>query len=187
MTARIERLLTIADWEAMPHGDGNRYEIVEGELFVSCSPGLTHQTVATNLTGLIWSFLERNPVATVVATPGLILSKFSGVIPDIVVFLNEQRETIVTNDRLTGPPALVIEALSPGSQNIRRDRVVKLNLYSKHGVQEYWIVDPKSLLLERYVLRESSLELVETLTSEDQLTTNALPGFSCPMSRVFQE
>lgn len=186
MTARIERLLTIADWEAMPHGDGNRYEIIEGELFVSCSPGLTHQIVATDLTVRIWNFLERNPMGTVVATPGLILSKFSGVIPDIVVFLDEQRETIVQNDRLTGPPALVIEILSPGSQNTRRDRVVKLHLYSKHGVQEYWIVDPKKLLLERYVMRESSLELVETLTSEDQLTTNALPGFSCPMSDVFR-
>ena len=186
MTARIERLLTIADWEAMPHGDGNRYEIIEGELFVSCSPGLTHQIVATNLTGRIWSFLERNPIGTVVATPGLILSKFSGVIPDIVVFLDEQRETIVHNDRLTGPPALVIEILSPGSQNTRRDRVIKLHLYSKHRVQEYWIVDPKKLLLERYVMRESSLELVETLTSEDQLTTNALPDFSCPMSDVFR-
>ena len=185
MTARIERLLTIADWEAMPHGDGNRYEIIEGELFVSCSPGLTHQTVASNLIGLIWIFLERNPVGTVVTNPGLILSKFSGVIPDIVVFLDEQRETIVSNDRLTGPPALVVEILSPGSANIRRDRVVKLHLYSKHGVQEYWIVDPKNRFLERYVLRESSLELLETLTSEDHLTINALPGFSYPMSRVF--
>ena len=49
MTARIEPLLTIADWDAMPYDDGNRYEIIEGELFVSCSPGLTHQTVAINL------------------------------------------------------------------------------------------------------------------------------------------
>ena len=95
MTARIERLLTIADWEAMPHGDGNRYEIIEGELFVSCSPGLTHQIVATNLIVLIGSFLRTNPIGTVVTNPGLILSKFSGVIPDVVVFLKEQRETIV--------------------------------------------------------------------------------------------
>jgi Uma2 family endonuclease len=185
MTARIESLLTIADWEAMPHGDGNRYEIIEGELFVSCSPGLTHQMVATNLTVLIWNFLESNPIGTVVATPGLILSKFSGVIPDIVVFLDEERETLVKNDRLTGPPALIVEVLSPGSANVRRDRVAKLNLYARHPVPEYWIVDPKSRSLERYVLRESSLDLLETLTSEDNLTINALPGFSCPMSRVF--
>ncbi|HKY43457.1 MAG TPA: Uma2 family endonuclease [Pyrinomonadaceae bacterium] len=185
MTARIEPLLTIADWDAIPYDEWHRYEIIEGELFVSCSPGLTHQTVATNLTVLIGIFLATNPIGTVVATPGLILSKFSGVIPDIVVFLNEQRETIVSNDRLTGPPALVVEILSPGSANTRRDRVVKLNLYAKHGVPEYWIVDPKNRSLERYVLQESSLELLEILTTEDYLTINALPGFSCPMSRVF--
>ena len=181
------RPLTIADWDAIPYDEWHRYEIIEGELFVSCSPGLTHQTVATNLIVLFGRFLETNPIGTVVATPGLILSKFSGVIPDIVIFLNEQREKIVTNDRLTGPPALVIEILSPVSQNIRRDRVVKLNLYSNHRVQEYWIVDPKELLLERYEMRESALELEETLTSDDHLTTKALPGFSCPMSRVFRD
>jgi Uma2 family endonuclease len=184
MTTKLEPL-TIADWEAMPHGDGNRYEIIEGELFVSCSPGLTHQTVASNLIFLIRSFLKTNPVGKVVTTPGLVLSNVSGVISDLVFFLYEQRETIVTGERLTGPPALVIEIVSPGSENIRRDRVVKLQLYARHGVPEYWIVDPQKLSLERYVRRESFLYLLETLTNEDHLTSDAFPGFSCPMSDVF--
>ena len=185
MNARIDRLLTIADWDAIPYDECNRYEIIEGELFVSCSPGLTHQTVATNLTSLIHGFLKRNPIGKVVATPGLVLSDISGVIPDLVFFRYEQRETIVTGERLTGPPALVIEVISPGSRNIRRDRIAKLNLYAKHGVPEYWIVDPKKLQLERYLWQEAALHLVETLTGEDELTTDALPGFSCPMSEVF--
>ena len=185
MTATMEPLLTIADWDAIPYDEWHRYEIIEGELFVSCSPGLTHQTVASNLIFLIRSFLKKNPIGKVVTTPGLVLSDISGVIPDVVFFRYDQRETIVTGDRLSGPPALVIEIISPGSRNARRDRVAKLNLYAKHGVPEYWIVDPKKLLLERYVWRESALHLVETLTTEDDLTTNALPGFSCPMSEVF--
>lgn len=185
MTATIEPLLTIADWDAIPYDEWHRYEIIEGELFVSCSPGLTHQIVATNLIFRIESFLKKNPIGKVVGTPGLVLSDISGVIPDVVFFRYDQRETIVKDNRLSGPPALVIEIISPGSRNARRDRVAKLNLYAKHGVPEYWIVDPKKLLLERYVWRESALHLVETLTTEDDLTTNALPGFSCPMSEVF--
>ena len=185
MNARIEPLLTIADWDALPYDEWNRYEIIEGVLFVSRSPGLTHQTVASNLIFLIRAFLKTNPIGKVVTTPGLVLSNISGVIPDVVFFRYEQRETIVSGDRLTGPPALVIEIISPGSKNVRRDRVAKLNLYDKHDVPEYWIVDPKKLLLERYVKRGDSLELVETLTSADELTTDALPGFSCPMSEVF--
>src|SRR5215216_6800117 len=123
--------LTIADWDAMPHGDGNRYEIIEGELFVSCSPGLTHEIVLTNLILRIGNFLEANPIGTVVGSVGVVLSNFSGVIPDLVVFSREQRDTIVKNDRLHGPPALVIEVLSPGTANVRRDRVTKLQLYAK--------------------------------------------------------
>lgn len=185
MTARIEPLLTIADWDAIPYDEWHRHEIIEGVLFVSCSPGLTHQTVASNLIFLIRSFLKTNPIGKVVTTPGLVLSDISGVIPDVVFFRYDQRETIISGDRLNGPPALVVEIISPGSRNVRRDRVAKLNLYAKHGVPEYWIVDPKQLLLERYVWRESAFHLEETLTTEDDLTTNALPGFSCPMSEVF--
>lgn len=186
MTTKAQPL-TIADWDAMPHGDGNRYEIIEGELFVSCSPGLTHQIVLGNLIVLIGVFLKANPIGTVVTGPGLILSNYSGIIPDLVFFTHEQRDRIVKNDRLTGPPALVIEIVSPGSTNIRRDRVSKLQLYAKHRVPEYWIVDPRNLTLERYVDQGSSLILLETLAAEDTLSTTAIPGFSCQVSEIFRQ
>jgi Uma2 family endonuclease len=174
--------LTIADWDAMPHGDGNRYELIEGELFVSTSPGITHQVVSANLMFLIQRYLETNPIGMVLATLGVILSEYSGVIPDLVFFLDEQRDTIVSNDRLTGPPALVIEIVSPGSANVRRDRVAKLQLYAKHRVPEYWIVDPKNLTVEKYV----GLSLVQTLKHDEELSTSALPGFSCRLSQIFR-
>jgi Uma2 family endonuclease len=184
MTTKIQ-LLTIADWEAMPHGDGNIYEIIEGELFVSCSPGLTHQVVLTNLSGLIWSFLKTNPIGTVAHGPGVILSNYSGVIPDLIFFSHDVRDTLVKNDRVHGPPSLVVEILSPGSSNIRRDRVAKLQLYAKHGVPEYWIIDLKNKAIERYINQGSSLILEETLGEEQTLTTPTLPGFSCRVSDIF--
>lgn len=186
MTTKIQ-LLTIADWEAMPHGDGNIYEIIEGELFVSCSPGLTHQVVLINLCGLIWSFLKTNPMGTVAPGPGVILSNYSGVIPDLVFFSHDVRDTLVKNDRVHGPPSLVVEILSPGSSNIRRDRVAKLQLYSKHGVPEYWIVDLKNKAIERYVNQGSSLILQEKLGEAETLTTPALPGFLCRVSDIFSQ
>jgi Uma2 family endonuclease len=184
MTTKIQPL-TIADWEAMPHGDGNRYEIIEGELFVSCSPGLTHQLVLFNLSGLFWNFLKTNPIGTVAPGPGVILSNYSGVIPDLVFFSHDVRDKLVKNDRVHGPPSLVVEILSPGSSNIRRDRVVKLQLYAKHGVPEYWIIDLKNSTVARYVNQGSSLILQETLSEEETLSTPALPGFSCRVSDIF--
>lgn len=180
------QILTVADWEAMPHGDGNRYEIIEGELFVSCSPGLTHERVLVNLLLLIGNFLKTSPVGEVVLNVGVILSKSNAVIPDVIVFLNEQRDKIISDDRIKGPPALVIEILSPGPTNIRRDRVTKLQLYDKHDVSEYWIVDPPNMTLERYVRHGSPLVLLETLGTEDTLSTATLPGFSCNVSEIFE-
>ena len=179
------KILTVADWEAMPHSDGNRYEIIEGERFVSRSPGLTHERVLWKLILLIGNFLEASPVGEGVANVGVILSDISAVIPDLIVFLNEQSETIVSNDRLKGPPALVIEILSPGPANIKRDRLTKLHLYDKHGVPEYWIVDPPNMTLERYVRQGTSLVLLERLENEDVLSTTILPGFSCKVSEIF--
>jgi Uma2 family endonuclease len=186
MTTKL-KILTVADWEAMPHGDGNRYEIIEGELFVSRSAGLTHQVVLANLITLFVLFLEKNPIGAFLPDVGVILDKFSAVIPDLVILLNEQYDTIITNDRLTGPPALVIEVVSPGSANNRRDRVEKVRLYSKHLVQEYWIVDPRDLTVEQYVSHGSSLKLKQTLQREEErLSSAAIPGFSCLLSQIFR-
>ena len=186
MTTKL-KILTVADWEAMSHGDGNRYEIIEGELFVSRSPGLTHQVVLANLITLFVLFLEKNPIGAFLPDVGVILDKFSAVIPDLVILLNEQRDMIITNDRLTGPPALVIEIVSPGSANSRPDRVEKLQLYSKHRVPEYWIVDPAKLTADQYVLRGSALKLSQTLQREDErLSSAAIPGFSCLLSQIFK-
>jgi Uma2 family endonuclease len=186
MTTKVHPLMTIADWEAMPD-DGNRYEIIEGELFVSCSPGLTHQMVLDNLIFIMKGFLEANPIGMVVSTPGLILSNYSGVIPDLVFFRHERRDEIVTGERLTGPPDLVIEILSPGSENKRRDRVAKLQLYSKHKVPEYWILDPEKLVLEKYRLGGNFLSLMETLQYDEVLSTQELSGFSCKISQIFKQ
>jgi Uma2 family endonuclease len=64
---------------------------------------------------------------------------------------------------------------------------VKLQLYEKHGVPEYWIVDLKKRAIERYVNQSSTLTLQETLVEEDTLTTAALPGFSCRVSEIFSQ
>ncbi len=182
-----KHILTIDDWEAMPHGDGNRYEIIEGELFVSRTAGLTHQVVVMNLITSFVLFREKNPIIEILSGAGVILSKFSAVIPDLVVFLEETSDTIITGDRLTGPTDLVIEIISPGAANSRRDRVDKLRLYSKHAVPEYWIVDPRKLTVEQYVWDGSTLKLSQALQREEErLSSVAIPGFSCLLSQIFR-
>ena len=184
MTSRIEPLMTVADLEGMPD-DGNRYELIEGELYVSCAPGLTHQIVSDNIVYLIRSYLEQNPIGIVVSTIGLILSDYNGVIPDIVFFRHEDYDRLVSNERLCSAPDLVVEILSSGSENIRRDRVAKHKLYGKYGVKEYWMVDRDQQTLEVYRLKDGALELVSKLKDHDLLETPVLPSFTCAAREIF--
>ena len=186
MATRIEPLMTVTDLEAMPD-DGNRYEVLEGELFVSCAPGLTHQHVSMNISFLIRSYLESCQIGLIFATPGLILTDMSGVIPDLVFFRHERSQDIISGERLTGAPDLVVEILSPGAENIRRDRIAKRQLYARHCVAEYWMVDPEKRILEVYRLHSGSLELVSTLMDADELTSPLLPGFSCATAAIFRK
>lgn len=185
MATHIEPLLTIADLDSMPD-DGNRYELIEGELFVSCSPSLTHQTVSGNLFRSVDSYLIQNPIGRIWTTPGVIFSEFSGVIPDLVFVSHERRNEIASGDRVMGAPDLAIEIVSPGAENERRDRLVKRQLYGKYGVKEYWIVDFQKRTIEVYLLHGQMLQLQSLSTERDEITSSVLPGYRCrvePSSR----
>lgn len=184
MATHIEPLLTIADFDSMPD-DGNRYEIIEGELFVSCSPNRIHQTLSGNIFFSVRSFLIDNPIGEIWLTLGVVFSEYSGVIPDLVYVSNERRAEIASGDRVMGSPDLVIEIVSPGAENERRDRLVKRQLYGKHGVKEYWIVDFHNRTIEVYVLQGQMLQLQSILTEKEELTSSVLPGFRCKVETIF--
>ena len=186
MAARIEPLLTIADLDSMPE-DGNRYEIIEGELFVSRAPGLIHQQIVFRFMLTLGNYLEEKPIGKVWPAPGVIFSDFSGVIPDIIYISNERLDKIASGDRVAGAPDLVIEILSPGAENERRDRQAKRQLYGKYGVKEYWIVDSQKTTIQIYRSANSAkLRLAATLTKKDKLTSPLLPGFNCRVRDIFQ-
>jgi Uma2 family endonuclease len=185
MSTQIDSLLTIEDLDAMPE-DGNRYEIIEGELFVSRSPNLKHQRVSRNLVVIFGGYTDRNPIGEILHTPGVIFSDFSGVIPDLVFVSSEQRDEIASGDRIMGAPVLVIEIVSPGSENLRRDRLVKKQLYAKYGVKEYWLVDPQERTVEVYVLEGGLFKPRAAFGEGDELTSDLLPGFRCMVEDIFR-
>ncbi len=184
MSARIEPLLTVADLDALPD-DGNRYELFEGEIFVSRAPSLSHQRILGNLYAILKIYLEQNPVGEIVLTPGVIFDEFNSAIPDAVFLTNQQVNNIGSGERVLEAPELAIEIVSPGKENARRDREVKRQVYGKHGVKEYWIADPEKRALEIYRLEKFTLKLAATLTDDDEITTPVLPGFKCKVNRIF--
>ena len=186
MSAKVDPILTVADLDLMPDDD-NRYELFEGEVFVSRAPGLPHQRILTNLLILLQLHLKQYPVAKVWPNPGVIFDNFNAAIPDIVFVSNEHIGAIASGEKVTGAPDLAIEIVSPGTENERRDRTVKRQAYSKFGVREYWVVDGYRQTIEVYRLEQGQLILLTTLSNNDQLTTPLLPTFTCLVSQVFEE
>ncbi|MBA3713035.1 MAG: Uma2 family endonuclease [Pyrinomonadaceae bacterium] len=184
MSAKIEPLLTVSDLDLTPD-DGNRYELFEGELFVSCAPGLSHQRVLTNFIMVIGAYLDKNPIGEILLTPGVDFDEYNGVIPDAVFISNQQISNVGTGERINEAPEIVIEIVSPGKENAQRDRVMKRQVYGRHGVKEYWIVDPETQSLEIYRFEKRTLKLAATLKDEDEVISPALPGFSCKAGKFF--
>lgn len=79
----------------------------------------------------------------------------------------------------------MIEILSPGRENLTRDRVAKRQLYRKHGVKEYWIVDSENRAVEVYRLQDGRLDLAFIVRGDEEITSPLLPGFTCAASGFF--
>lgn len=185
MASNIKHLMTVADLDAFPD-DGNRYELIEGELFVSCAPGLPHQLVLTNLVTEFAIYLRQNPVGIAVPGPGAVFSNYDAVIPDLVFASKQRLESIVGNDRFVAAPDLVIEIVSPGKENRTRDHIAKRRLYGKYGVQEYWIVDRENMSVTIFQLTSKTLTQVRIAKDGDEITSPLLPGFMLPVASIFK-
>ena len=186
MASKIEPLLTVADLDALPEDDGNRYELIGGVLFVSCAPGISHQLVLQNLQIGLSDYLRLNPVGILVPGAGAIFSDYDAVIPDLAFVRHERWEQVVSGEKFTGALDIVVEILSPGSQNRRRDLTAKRQLYAQYSVAEYWIVDSENQAVLIFKLREQTLEEAATLHQEDELSSRILPGFRLKVSNIFK-
>ncbi|MFN8632396.1 MAG: Uma2 family endonuclease [Chloroflexota bacterium] len=172
----------------MPQIEGVRYEIIDGELYVSTAPHWDHQRASSMLAARLVNWSEESRLGEAMPTPGLVFPGDQNVIPDLV-WISKARLSGALDDagHLTVAPELVVEVLSPGSSNEFRDRAVKLDLYSRLGVDEYWIVDWRARLVEVYRRLGAELRRVATLTDTDALTSPLLPGFVCPITSLWAQ
>lgn len=177
---------TTADLDLFPD-NGNRYEIIDGELLVTRAPNWNHQKPIGNLCTELTLWSQQTDLGEVAMGAGVIFTDEDNVIPDLVWVGRDRLATILdAAGHLTAAPDLAVEVLSPGAENERRDKQLKLRLYSIQGVREYWIVDRQLQQIQVYRRENAALVLVATLLSGDVLTSPLLPGFSCAVDRVFR-
>lgn len=132
--------ITWQDVQQIPD-DGNRYEAIDGDLYMTPAPSIRHHRLTRALYDALKPLLHKPEYGELFWAPvGVEFpATGEGVQPDFM-FVSNERRGIIGEAGIVGPPDLVVEILSPSTAS--RDRTIKLRLYERQGVREYWIVDP---------------------------------------------
>ncbi len=174
---------TYADWEALPD-DGNRYEIIEGALYVTTAPRSFHQWIVRRLERLLGIPAEDQGLAFAFAAPiGVLMPGCDPVQPDYVVIL-KANAGVFRNGRIVGIPDLLIEVLSPSTAAY--DEHVKLTAYAGAGVPEYVIVDPRTRTLRHCRLDAPGRYSAPRVFRETETVFfDCLPQIGVPVGELF--
>jgi Uma2 family endonuclease len=174
--------LTYEDFCALPE-DGMRYEILDGDLYMSPSPVPQHQRVVLNLGALLSDHARRNRLGQVFIAPlDVILDEHNIVEPD-VIFVSTGRSAIITEKNIRGAPDLLVEVLSPSTS--KRDTADKRNIYARCGVDHYWIIDPAA----RTILELNRIETAYAVVSECKsaaFSPSLFPGWQVNLQDLWE-
>jgi len=177
---------TYEDYLRLPD-DGNRYEIIEGVLYVTNAPGFDHQFAVHQIAVAFELWLRANPGGVVLIAP------FEVHLPDIarpvqsdVLFIAAGRRPPPGASFFEGAPDLMVEVLSPGM--MRTDRYVKFDAYERAGVREYWLVDPHARLVEVYQRAEGGeFALLGQFLAGEPARSEVLPGLALDTRSLFTQ
>ena len=172
---------TYKDYCATP--DDERYELLNGNLMMVPAPNRKHQRILGRLYIELSRFSQEHELGEVYVAPfDVVLSDTDVVQPDLL-FISRARGHTITDDNVRGAPDLVIEILSPSTAD--RDLGYKHDLYGRHGVLEYWIVDPMAETVAVHRQGDGRLEVAGTFGLGDTLRTALLNGLQLELDDVF--
>ncbi|RKY62808.1 MAG: Uma2 family endonuclease [Candidatus Latescibacterota bacterium] len=184
MTEAVARKKKVSylDYLFLPD-DGKRYEVIDGEVYMTPAPTTGHQDVLGRLWDIVFRFVSARGMGRVFFAPvDVVLSDYDVVQPDLI-YVGRDREDIVHREGIRGAPDWVVEVTSPTTS--LRDRVEKRALYERYGVGEYWVVDPEARQVEVWILEEGKYRGPEVYVAEDEVPVWTVPGLTVPLERVF--
>jgi Uma2 family endonuclease len=165
-----------------PEENGKTYEVIDGELYVYPIPWWTHQFQLSNLGFFVTRWVHDHNLGYVVgAGTAVVLDQYTGVQPDLL-YISSERNRVIANWGVDGPPDLVVEVLSPWTE--ARDRGLKLRRYAAAGVAHYWILDTDGPRIEERILEEGDYRLVGTFGPGEIFRPTLFPGLEIPLDEI---
>ncbi len=181
-TAQPAFKFTCEDYRTAP--PDKRYELLDGELLLTPAPNLKHQRLQFRLGSRLGRFIEERALGEFFFAPcDVVLSDTDVVQPDLLFVSRDRRHLLSGGDNVRGAPDLVVEILSPATAD--RDRGYKRALYAKHGVKEYWLVDPAAETVSILIPRDGELAAAHTFGRNETLRSPLLAGFELALDEVF--
>ena len=174
--------LTYQDYVELP--DDRRYEIIDGELYEMTAPTFRHQDILFNLTLIFGPYTRNNRLGKARFAPIDVIFAEGDIVQPDLVFVSEARRHIIQDHGIVGAPDLVVEVLSPSTEVHDRNR--KAQLYERHGVAEYWMVDMEAETIEVRRLRGGEYGDAEIYDS-GFVSTPLIPGLNVALADVFAQ
>lgn len=163
--------------------DDERYELIEGDLFMTPSPKTDHQRISRELEFKMVRFVKENDLGEVFDAPYDVYLDEEDVVQPDILYVSKERVGIIGEKNIQGAPDLIVEILSEGTAY--RDAIQKKVLYARHGVKEYWIVAPKEKMIEMYEPKDGIYRLIKTCLYNDILESQVLKGFKVALKEIF--
>ncbi|HEX5502940.1 MAG TPA: Uma2 family endonuclease [Thermomicrobiales bacterium] len=175
--------LTADDLLAMPD-DGNRYELLDGEVYQLSLPSLRHQGVSVVLAGgWLMRAQEAGHGFAFAAPVGVVFPDGSKAEPDLVFVLREHRG-ILADDAIRGVPDFIVEIISPSSR--RHDTALKYRIYERNGVPHYWLCDPDAETITAHTLgADGRYRQTAVWGRDDTLVCPLFPEITQPAAELF--
>jgi Uma2 family endonuclease len=175
--------LTTEDYRLLPDS-GPRFQLIEGELYMSPSPNRYHQIISRNLEFLLLKYLEQRPLGELYHAPfDVYLSEHDVFQPDIV-FVKKENFDVLTDAGVEGTPDLVVEIFSPS--NAYLDKSAKLRVYARTGVQELWLIDPETRSVQVYFLQQDAQKPAAIYGEKDTFASPHFPGLAILAAEIFK-
>ena len=173
---------TYEDYRTAPADE--RYELLDGDLVMAPAPNLKHQKVQFRLGRRLGQFIEERALGEFFFAPcDVVLADTDVVQPDLLFVSRDREHLLRGGDNVRGAPDLVVEILSPATAE--RDRGYKRVLYERHGVAEYWLVDPAEGTVSLHCRRGGALTVTQTFGRGETLHSPLLAGLNIDLDDVF--
>lgn len=170
---------TWRDYQTWP--EDWRWQIVDGQPYaMTAAPLIRHQRLITRLNCHLQNHLDGGPCEVFPAPTALKLSEEDVVQPDLMVVCDPNQ---IRASHVDGPPALIIEVLSPSTEQLDRGR--KLDLYASSGVREVWLVTPYPALIEIFELNGPAYQRTRSLTPDQSFRSDSFPDLALDLNALF--